>query len=58
MCRHLKRDSYTTIHGSVAFIKINKLTYQFVTQFVELDKLSADSLSYYLIDKIKPVSSK
>jgi hypothetical protein len=59
LCADISRTTNgNTIHGSVALIKVDKIIYQFITQFVELDKLSADSLSYYLIDKINQASSK
>jgi hypothetical protein len=60
ICADVSRtaNDTTIIHGSISLIKIDRMIYQFITQFVELDKPSADSLSYYLIGKINPASSK
>ncbi len=52
----MSSNDSTIVHGSVSLIKVDRTIYHFFTQFVELDKFSADSLSYYLIDRIVPAS--
>ena len=47
----------TIIRGTVALIKMNRIIYQYITQYAELDQRSADSLSNYLINKIKTLKS-
>lgn len=59
ICADISRtENGSTTHGSVALIKLDKIVYQFITQFVELDKTSADSISYNLIEKINLASVK
>jgi len=60
LCADFSRttNDTTTIHGSISLIKVDRMIYQFITQYIELDKSSADSLSYYLIDKINLAPNK
>lgn len=53
-----KMSDTVSVKGSVVLIKADRIFYQFITQFVELDKASADSVSNYLTDKIKLFTSK
>ena len=56
---YIKKMSDTnSVYGTIAMIKVNRICYNFVTQYTELDKNSADSISNRLVDKIKASSTK
>jgi len=55
LCADYKRKNgdEAFVNGTVAMIKIGYLSYIFMTQYIDLNKESADKLSNYLINKIK-----
>jgi len=53
-----KVNDTLSLRGTIAMIQIENIGYQYVTQYSNLDKSSADELSYSLINSITKDSSK